>query len=285
MVLVWANHAALSEQLAAELRSGFAAEMEGAHITLVQGEAAPALRVSIERTSSRIVFTASVPAEGSTNVVIEEVERALAGTEDPGDKTVRLEKQLIWRQEARILSAALLNVADSADKRLAVLTDETLEVYRGQAGNWKREDGKELPAPRPARRSTGGQIIASEDWPNPIGLLFPGRRCEVNLADASAISCSPENVDWPAGRLMTAPGCGLQTWWLKNEAGDFVSEDRLSLRVAGAARDSSAVAEMSFPGPVYSIAAAEDSASSTVTVRNLETGNYEVYRVALACGD
>src|SRR6266852_9912379 len=64
MSLVWTNHAALSGQRAENLRSVFAARLEGAQVRLVQGEAAPALLVSIEQTPSQIVFTATVPAEG-----------------------------------------------------------------------------------------------------------------------------------------------------------------------------------------------------------------------------
>ncbi|HMH80974.1 MAG TPA: hypothetical protein VK514_12165, partial [Candidatus Acidoferrum sp.] len=77
MSLVWTNHAALSEQRAENLRAVFAARLEGAQVRLVQGEAAPALLVSIEQTPSQIVFTATVPAEGGTNVAIEEAARPL----------------------------------------------------------------------------------------------------------------------------------------------------------------------------------------------------------------
>src|ERR1700739_3959055 len=78
MSLVWTNHAALSEQRAENLRLLFAAKLEAAQVRLVQGEAAPALHVSIEETPSHIVFTASVPTEGGSNVAIEEVARVFA---------------------------------------------------------------------------------------------------------------------------------------------------------------------------------------------------------------
>jgi hypothetical protein len=66
---------------------------------------------------------------------------------------------------------------------------------------------------------------------------------------------------------------------------DWTSEDRLSLHNAGAAKDAAAVAELRVGGPVVSISAAESAGSATVVVRDLGSGNYEVYRVALACGD
>ena len=38
-------------------------------------------------------------------------------------------------------------------------------------------------------------------------------------------------------------------------------------------------------GPVFSIGAGADVGSATAVVRNVATGNYEVYRVALACAN
>ncbi len=107
MLLVWTNHAALSGQRAENLRAVFAARLEGAQVRLVQGEAAPALLVSIEQTPSQIVFTATVPAEGGTNVAIEEAARPLVARDARPSNVLRLEKELCWQQEAKILSAVL----------------------------------------------------------------------------------------------------------------------------------------------------------------------------------
>jgi hypothetical protein len=166
-----------------------------------------------------------------------------------------------------------------------VLTDEGLTIYRGGPGHWKTEGTKELPAPRQPQRTARGQVFVSEEKADQVGLLLPGRRCDANVTDGSVITCAAATAEWPTGRLLALPGCGSQTWWLKGEGNDFASEDRLSLRTAGAAKESRTVAELSLAGPVLSTAAAEDSGSATVTVRNLVTGNYEVYRVVLSCGD
>jgi hypothetical protein len=44
------------------------------------------------------------------------------------------------------------------------------------------------------------------------------------------------------------------------------------------------VAELATPGPVLSISSGEAMRADTAVVFNLATGNYEVYRIALACG-
>ena len=286
MSLVWTNHAALSDARVERLRAVFAAWLEAAQVRLVQGETAPPLRAAIEQTPSRIVFTAMVPGEGSSNVVIEEVERALAGMEEGGGNHVRLEKELLWQQETPILSAALLpGAVDGGEKRLAVLTEDALEVYGGAAGNWKIESSKTLPSPRAPKRSARGEVMVAEGKSVQIGIWLPGKRCEANVVDESAVACTASSVEWPAGRLMATPNCGMQTWWLRSDSGDFASEDRLLLRNAANGKDAASVAELGIAGPVISIAAGDSAGSATVTARNLRTGNYEVYRLAVACGE
>jgi len=285
MTLLWTNHSTLSEQRVERLRIAFAAQMETAQVRFVQGETAPPLRVAIEQTPTQIVFTAVVPGEGSTSVAIEEVARAVAGIDVSFGSSVRLERELLWQQETKILSASLWAGSAAGEKRLAVLAEEALQIHSGGPGNWKLEYTKVLPGPRQPQRSARGQLMVAEDSNGRVGILLPGRRCEASVADESAITCANATPEWPSGRLMALPSCGAQTWWLKSEGVDWATEDRLLLRSAGAGKDAAAVAELSVRGPVISISAADRADSATVVVRDLRSGNYEVYRVALACGD
>jgi hypothetical protein len=284
MSLVWTNHAALTEQRVERLRAAFTAQMEATQVRLVQGEMAPALRVAIELTPTQIVFTASVPGEGSTSVVIEEVARAATGIDASPGNGVRLEKELLWQQEGKILSAGLLPAGADGGKRLVLLTEENLLVYRGGPGSWKLENTKVLPEPRQAQRSPHGQLIVAPESNEPVGVLLPGRRCEADVADDSSVACANVTMEWPSGRLMARPSCGVQTWWLKSDGVDWTEEDRLLLRSAGAGREAAA-AELGFAGPVISVSGGDNAGSATAVVRNLNSGNYEVYRVALVCGN
>jgi hypothetical protein len=72
---------------------------------------------------------------------------------------------------------------------------------------------------------------------------------------------------------------------LKSDGTDWASEDRLLLRSSGAGSGNAPVAEMSMPGAVFSVAAGPDAASAAVVVRNLVSGNFEVYRVGLVCAN
>ncbi len=286
MSLVWTNHAALSEQRAENLRLVFTARLEASQVRLVQGESAPALHVSIEGTPSQIVFTASVPTEGNTNVVIEEIARSLVARDARPSNAIRLEKELLWEQEVRILSAALAASSADGEKTMILLTEDTLVVYGEEQGAWKLQTTKPLPSPaNQPRRSARGQLLLADENISQVGILLPGRRCETNWTDELPIACSSSNTEMHAARLLAAQMCGTRTWWLRSDGTDWTSEDRLLLRNAGAANNAAPVAELNVPGPVFSISAGPDAGSATVVVRNVVTGNYEVYRVALACAN
>jgi len=282
-MLLWTSHAALSEQRVEQLRVLFASQMEAAQVRFVRGEAAPALWVSIEQTPSQIVFTARVPGDNSTGIAIEQVPRALAGAEETPGSSARLEKELLWHEQARILSAVLLDAGESGERRLAVLGEETLTVYRGQPGNWRVASVKPLPGPRQTPRSARGQLLL-DDSGERLGILLPARRCEASLNDESPVACAGVAAEWPAGRRMTMADCGKEASWLGSDSGDFVSEDRLLLRDAADGKEAP-LAELPAAGPVLSISAGPDARSATVVLFNLGSGNYEVYRVAVACGD
>jgi hypothetical protein len=146
------------------------------------------------------------------------------------------------------------------------------------------ENTKLLPGLRQAQRSARGQLIVATESNRPVGVLLPGRRCEADVADDSAVACANVTTEWPRGRLMALPSCGAQTWWLKSDGVDWTEEDRLLLRSAGAGREAAA-AELGFAGPVISLSGGDNAGTATAVARNLNSGNYEVYRVALACGN
>ena len=60
--------------------------------------------------------------------------------------------------------------------------------------------------------------------------------------------------------------------------------DRLELVNPSLPAMQAPVAELATAGPVLSISSGEALRADTAVVFNLSTGNYEVYRIALACG-
>jgi hypothetical protein len=285
MTLVWTNHTSLSEQRVEHLRELFVAQLEAAQVRVVPGETAPALLVSIEQTPSRIVLSASVPVEGRTTVTIEEIARSLAGIDARPSSVVRLEKELLWQQEGKILSAVLRRRSSGARPDLMLLSEDALQIFAEEQRSWKLETTKTVPGVKQPPRTARGQIVVAEENAERVGILFPGKRCEASVMDESAMSCGAGAADWPGGRLLALPMCGTQTWWLKSDGTDWTTEDKLLLRNSGAMKEAGPVAELNVPGPVLSIGAGPDAGGAVAVVRNVATGNYEVYRVVLACAN
>jgi hypothetical protein len=284
--LLWTNHAGLPEGQSERLRAAFSSQLEAMETRIAQGEAVPALRVWLEQTPARIVVAASVPADGGTSVVMEEAERGGAESDELRTQAVRLEKQLVWRQDRKILSAVFPGAAEntaSQKKRMLVLAEDSVQLFTGEAGNWKLAATKNIPGPAQAPRGSRGQLLFAEEHAERVGILLPGRRCEANFEDDSAIVCANFSGEFPNGRLLHANDCGAQTWWLRGDGTDWTEDDRLLLRNAGSGKDASPVAELSMPGPVQAIGGAEENSSASVVVRNLSNGKYEVYRVTAFC--
>jgi hypothetical protein len=184
----------------------------------------------------------------------------------------------------RILSAALPSFAEGAEKKMVLLTEDAVLVYGEESGGWKLRNSKTLPGPKQPPRAARGHLVIADERPDAVGILLPGRRCEATSGDDAAITCVAAGAEWPPGRLLANPGCGAQTWWLKSDGTDWTSEDRLLLR-SGAGSGSAPVAEMSVTGAVFSVAAGPNAASAAAVVRNLVTGNFEVYRIELVCAN
>src|SRR5260221_279219 len=216
---------------------------------------------------------------------MEEVARSLAGSEEKAATSARLEKELVWTQERKILSAALLNESGDSERQMVLLTEEALLIYSQAQGSWKLQATKRFPIPLTAERGARGQLAFAEENLQQAGILLPGQRCEANLKDESAVACVAGNPEWPAGRLLVNAACGAQTWWLKSDATDWTAEDRLLLRNSGAGRETAPVAAMIVPGPVQAIGPGADAGSASLLVGNIATGNYEGDRGGLSCAN
>jgi hypothetical protein len=53
----------------------------------------------------------------------------------------------------------------------------------------------------------------------------------------------------------------------------------------GALRESSAAVLSEFPGPIFGTNGEQNPSSALVVTQNLRTGNYEIYKITLACGN
>ena len=84
---------------------------------------------------------------------------------------------------------------------------------------------------------------------------------------------------------MLTSSCDSSDWNLEADGNDWSTTDLLQAVPADTSRQGSAAVLSEFPGPVLSINEEQNPNSALIVARNLRTGNYEVYRITLACGD
>ena len=89
---------------------------------------------------------------------------------------------------------------------------------------------------------------------------------------------------WRGEPLLTSP-CGGGSWKLQTSGSEPNAKGELQVVPAGAGGESSAAVLSEFPGPILGVNGEQNPGSALVIARNLRTGNYELYKITLACGN
>ncbi len=272
----WNNREAVSESRSQQWKSMFVEELQGPQSDSATGAGSCSVSVYLERTPAQVVLTADVENGNGKQALFAVIPRAGIPAESGNVSTLRLEKELLWQQSERILDAIFVRGEDGASDRLVVLQKDVLNVYEKRSGSWKEAQSKPLGDATARRRGPHGE-------PDRVKVVLAGKTCQANLGDATAPSCQ-QNLDvWRTGMLLSSP-CSSQVWWLRSDGGDMTVPDRLELVNPSLPATQAPVAELATPGPVLSISSGEALRADTAVVFNLSTGNYEVHRIALACG-
>ncbi|HWZ99471.1 MAG TPA: hypothetical protein VN025_17070 [Candidatus Dormibacteraeota bacterium] len=277
----WANHEAISEVRSQQWKGAFVEELQSK-----SGDAPAsncAVSVELQRTPTQIVLTVELENGNDKQHFFAAISRAGIPVESSGPATPRLEKELLWQQSERILDAIFVRGESGANNRLIVLQKDALIVYEKQTGEWKAVLTKLLGEAAVTQRAPRGEIYFSVEQPERAKIVFAGKSCQANLGDASPLSCQVSAESARTGMLL-ASTCDSHVWWLRGNGGDTTTPDHLELTTPSAQKTDAPAAEIPIPGPVLSISSGESVRADTAVVFNLGTGNYEVYRIALACG-
>jgi hypothetical protein len=282
----WTNHEAVSEAKSQQWKGLFAEELQSK-----AGDVAPsspencAVNVDLQRTPTQIVLAAEVANGGGEKAhLFAAIPRAGIPAENIGGAMPRMEKELLWQQSERILDAIFVRGENSAGNRLIVLQKDALIIYERLGTEWKAALTKPLGETSVTQRAPRGEIYFSLDQPDRVKIVFAGKSCQAVLRDDSALTCQGSSEAARTGMLLVS-SCDSRTWWLRGDGGDMTMPDHLELVQPSTQKTEAAVAELPVPGPVLSISSGEGVRADTAVVFNLATGNYEVYRVALACGE
>jgi hypothetical protein len=249
--------------------------------------AAVPLSVYAVATPTQVVLTAKTHVGERDEVRIVAIPRASLPPAELPIAPVRLERQLIYESAERILDASSLS--NGAESGLAVLLYKNFEVVvlRVDAkGEVKQTVTLNASGLKPVRdphaeiAPHGGQVTA-QLW---------GQACDFSWVSPAEAKCHAEKAPasgksiWRGNTLLTSP-CDEGNWTISQPSSDATVRDVLHLVPDGATQGGSADVPSEFPGPVLSVNGEQNPSSALVVARNLRTGNYEVYKITLACGN
>jgi hypothetical protein len=278
----WNNHEAVPDSRSQQWKSLFIEELQGQQDDSATVPGNCNVSVYLERTPAQIVVTADLENGAGKQVLFAAIPRAGIPAESGSGTTLRLEKELLWQQSERILDAIYVRGESGASDRLIVLQKDFLSIYEKQSGSWKAVQSKPLGDAAPVQRAPRGEIYFSMEQPDRVKIVLAGKSCQASLGDASALTCQQNSEAWRTGMLLSSP-CNSQVWWLRSDGGDMTMPDRLEVVSPSLSVTQAPVAELATAGPVLSISSGEGLSADTAVVFNPSTGNYEVYRIALAC--
>ena len=256
-------------------------ELEKRRLTLTEEPSAPLLKVGAVETPTQLVLTASARVGDRDDVRIVAVTRAAFTAPALAVAPVRIARQLVYESSDRILDASALGSAAEAGLAVLLYRNADLVALRLDSSGIVKQTVSLAAANLHASRDPRGELT---DKGATAELLLPGKLCEFNWVAGEEPKCRAKKTEARTATVVTSP-CDATNWRLEAKGDDWSSADLLQIVPDAAARAGSAALFNEFPGPVLSINGERDPGSALIVARNLRTGNYEVYKITLVCGN
>lgn len=262
-------------------------ELENRSLKLTEDAAAPALAVYAEETPTQVVLTAKTSVAEREEIRMVAVARESLPPAEQPVAPVRLERQMIYESPDRILDASSLWNGEEAG--LALLLYKNFEVVA------LRVDAKgalQQSVPLNAAALKPSRDPRAEMMPHGtmVSVQLAGKACDFSWDSPGEVKCradksaAPAKSVWRGDTLLTSP-CDGSSWKVMSSGSEPTGRDTLQVVPDGALRESTAAVTSEFFGPILSTNGEQNPGSALVVARNLRTGNYEVYKITLACGD
>jgi hypothetical protein len=251
-------------------------------LSITEEPDAPLLRVGATETPTQIVLAAELLFADHQELRIVALKRALLPSETLLASPVRIEKQLVFNSPERVLDAASATRGTADDLVILTYRNSELTALRlDPTGSLKQAFTLSAAGLKPSR-DPRAELTASETDGR---LQFLGKLCEFTWAAPTEVKCrATTKTSWRPLPTLASP-CDSTTWKLQADGNDWTAGDLLQVVPETASHQGLAALLSDFPGPILSINSAQNSHSALVVVRNSRTGNYEVYKLALACGN
>ncbi len=262
-------------------------QFERRTLSLTEDAGAAALEVFAAETPTQVVLTAKTRVSEREEVRIVAVTRSLLPSGLLPVAPIRLERQIIYESEDRILDASPLG--NRENEGLAILLYRSFEIValrvdlKGAVKETVQLNSASLKPsrdPRAELTARGASVL----------VLLPGKVCEFSWEASGEVKCHvekplpPDKSGWRGQTLLTSP-CDGSSWKLLYTGSDPNARELLQVVPNGAVRETSAAVLSEFPGPIVHTNGEGNPNSALVIARNLRTGNYEIYKITLACGN
>lgn len=282
--LSWQNHSSIAEDHSEALKSSFSDELRGAVLVERLEAGSHVLQISIEETPAFYVLIASVPTAAGEAIRMSRFARAELPSAKISGVQHRLLKELIWQQQEPILDAVELGEDTHKPGSLLILNRDGLSLYRREEDRWELQDSKRIQVSEKTMRALRGEIRISIGVQKQDSIVLPDQICDVAIAEKIDLNCRGGSQPWREG-MSLGSSCDRGLWWLKAQSGDWSAPDRILLRDPSLPKSAPPGSELEVPGPSLSVSRGRHLESNTAVVFNLSTGNYEVYRITLACAN
>jgi hypothetical protein len=281
--------------LQSELRKA-GVETAGSQIAATPPESR--VRVTLSEAARGLLLVAEVSSGDNRQIAIVPWNAPFSA---PAKARITLTAKLLWTQSEPILDILLLD----SDSQMLILDADKIVSFRSVGNKWTPSATASLTLPRPMPldprgrlETTGGGFEAflpvatctgawnpelkltcaggTATWPGTFGTHWAADR-NVLEGDAPAPGFEGWGSDWASA----ADPCGAETVVIASSANNEHDSVRAYLIRDGQANPVSD--PLPLPGPVTALWQAEAPRQATMVVRNLQTGQYEASRLALAC--
>jgi hypothetical protein len=258
-------------------------------ISLAENSEATVLRVSAQVTASRILFVAdSADPSNARQIHMIEIPRASLFNTNPAAPGPRLRSELIWQQPESIDSAMEWQDQSSQQRFLFLLSEGRLVRIGFENAAGRVLDSASLPVQRHSRLGDGHFAYMKSE--NPLNILLTnGKICGFDpTGRVTSFTCIPTTLNEQPPQISS--NCDETRRFLAAGSRDYSEPDRIILRSvasdsSGPVPQGSELDSVQMPGPVLALGSAENAKASFAVVKNLSTGNHEVYRITALCSD
>jgi hypothetical protein len=256
-------------------------EFERRALNLTGEAGAPVLDVFSAETPTQVVLTAKTSVSDRDEIRIVSISRALLPPRALPVAPIRLQRQMIYESPDQILDASSLENGGEGGLALLLYRNFELVALRVDAKSVVMRSVPLNPANLKPSRDPRGEIMMRGAV---VSVELPGKACEFSWESPAGLKCRAEKPAWRVETLLTSP-CDGSDWKLFSSGSEPNAKDVLQVVPEGALRESGAAVLSEFPGPILNTNGTQDPSSALVILRNLGTGNYEIYKITLACGN